>query len=85
MSKRKILDAWKTAVVELSGVPVPAETVKNLERPFTEMRQLHSQAEQRRQEAEDLVRKQGETITTLRADAARLAGCGNLWATLEWA
>lgn len=63
MSKSKIIAAWKEAVAELSEVP--AETVKKLERPFTDLRSLHSDTDRRRQEAEDLSRKQADTITAL--------------------
>lgn len=67
MSKRKILSAFQEGLEQLSSA-LPEESrepLKKLERAFVEMRQRHSESERRRQEAEELCRKQQETITAL--------------------
>ena len=65
MSKGKITSACQEAAEQLSAA-LPREQrekLKRAERAFVEMRQLHSVCEQRRQEAEELAKKQAERLT----------------------
>ncbi|SRR5579883_1095842 len=67
MSKSKIVSAFRAALQQLPQTPETRVPMQRAERYFLEMRQLHSAAERGRHEAEELAKKQHQTITDLEA------------------